>query len=576
MELNPFQQRAVTAVGHCIILACPGSGKTKVLSERAAHLLRENAIGRLCAVTFTSHSAEELKHRTLLSCGHENAKRLAVGTFHSVALNQLKRNMRRLPRLMNEGERLAVLRRCMRQHGAKLSFEEAVKTLDFYKSKVEPPVITDEKLKLVISEYQNVLKSENSMDFSDIILLAVQKMQAGEIPPLPINWLLVDESQDMDELQREWILLHGRAGVQITLVGDDDQSLYSFRNALGYDGIKDIGFALSASEITLPVNYRCAANILGHAAKLIANNQNRAHKQITPARSDVGVLANVRAADRWDELDRLMLALEKHDNGKGWAILARTNTILDDVEIALLNNDITCNRIGGKSVWEGMIGSLYLGLLKTIMDGSWTGIANALAFAGIPAKEIHEHSHAAEGDCFCKLDSAIAMMDSSKPGHKTVVRLRMGLAAWVGQRDKNRASLIVHGVGAFLAEYCSSKQIDLMKRLEASLAKLPGTLQQRLMLATKSTNNKEQTATTVQLLTMHASKGLEFDNVWIFGAEEGNLPHTDAGEDDERRLFYVGMTRARHTLYVSSSIDEGLESRFIGEAGLLNLKAGPA
>lgn len=569
MALNPYQERAVLAPGHCTILACPGSGKTRVLSERSAYLLNNHTLGRLCAVTFTNHSAVDLKKRVLSACGQDKASRLAVGTFHSVALNQLKRNLRResMPRLLSDGESLAVLRRCIRQHASGYSFESVVAAIQGAKARMDEKNFADLKTQAVYEEYQSVLASERSMDFADILLLAVDKMQKGEIPPLPIQWLLVDESQDMDAVQMEWILLHARNGVHVTLVGDDDQSLYSFRHALGYDGIREVGFALAATEVTLPINYRCAANILNHAAKLIGHNKNRAPKKITPHRTDDGVVMKVRAFDRADEMSKMVEVIKTHDNGRGWAVLARTNTILDDVELGLLDAGIPFLRTGGKSVWEGILGSTFAGLLRTILDGSWTGIANALSFCGIQASQINNHSHKTSGDCLSRLDEAIDGMEEGSAGYKTLQRLRGGFAAWISLREKNRAALIVYGVSDFLANYCKQKQYDLLKRLETTLVSMPGSLQQRLLLIGRD-SKAESSSRTVEIMTMHASKGLEFDNVWIAGVEEGNLPHTDSTEEDERRIMYVGMTRARHKLFVSSATEEGLESRFMTEAGL--------
>lgn len=190
--------------------------------------------------------------------------------------------------MLSEGERLAVLRRCWKQHVPNISFDDVVQAIDATKAKLTPVPFADPSLESVFNGYQELMESEGAMDFADLLLLSVRRMARGDMPPLPIRWLLVDEAQDMDEVQMEWILLHGRAGAEITLVGDDDQSLYAFRHALGYAGLQEITFALSATETTLPVNYRCAPNILGHAAKLIAHNRNRAAKKITAHREDAG------------------------------------------------------------------------------------------------------------------------------------------------------------------------------------------------------------------------------------------------------------------------------------------------
>lgn len=144
--------------------------------------------------------------------------------------------------------------------------------------------------------------------------------------PLPIKWLLVDESQDMDEVQMEWILLHGRAGAEITLVGDDDQSLYAFRHAMGYAGLQEITFALASMEVTLPVNYRCAQNILEHAARLIAHNKNRAEKKIVAHRTDQGKISILRLVDRDGEADTLTRTILEDAKDAQWAVRNRPAT----------------------------------------------------------------------------------------------------------------------------------------------------------------------------------------------------------------------------------------------------------
>ncbi|MDP1573161.1 MAG: ATP-dependent helicase [Pseudomonadota bacterium] len=568
VHLNSHQERAVAANGHCTILACPGSGKTRVLSERAARLLAAHPKGRLCAVTFTRDAAEELKSRILTSCGQDHARRLAVGTFHSLALAQLKRASRnKPPRLLSDGERMAVLRRCWKQHAPSLTFESVLQAVDAAKAKVAP-ALPDPSMEAVFHGYQDLLDAEGAMDFSDLILNSVRKMASGEMAPLAIRWLLVDEAQDMDEVQMEWILLHGRAGIEVTLVGDDDQSLYAFRHALGYAGLQEVSFALSATETTLPVNYRCAPNILAHAAKLIAHNKDRAAKKIAAHRDDPGEIRTVRAADRWDEADNIVKLIRESEGKQKWAILGRTNLIVDAAEVALSDTGIPCARSGGKSVWEHSIGSLFIGLLRTVQDGSWTGIANTLSFCGIHAEQVNGHSRNTSGGCFERLDAAIANTgEDDDTERKALVRVRMGLAAWTEQAAKGRPSLVLHGVAGFLSDYCKPNQLILLRKLEASLVRMSGSLAQRLAILGRSNASGQPPA--VQLMTLHASKGLEFDNVWIMGCEDGNLPHTDSTEEDERRLLYVGMTRARHRLVLSSAIEEGGASRFFEEAGLI-------
>lgn len=461
---------------------------------------------------------------------------------------------------------MAVLRRCWKQHASDLTFDSVVRAVDAAKARVVPPVFPDPSMEVVLHGYQELLDAEGAMDFSDLLLVSVRRMSEGEMAPLPIRWLLVDEAQDMDEVQMEWILLHGRAGIEVTLVGDDDQSLYAFRHALGYAGLQEVSFALSATETTLPVNYRCAPNILAHAAKLIAHNKDRATKKITAHRDDPGEIRVVRAADRWDEADMIVKSIRDSGSGQEWAILGRTNLIVDAVEVAMSDTGMPCARSGGKGVWEHSIGSLFLGLLRTVQDGSWTGIANALSFCGIHAVQVNGHSKNTSGGCFDRLDTAIANAGEVDE-KKALVRVRMGLAAWAEQATKGRPSLVVHGVAGFLSDYCKPNQLILLRKLEATLVRMSaGSLAQRLAILGRS--NTSDLRPSVHLMTLHASKGLEFDNVWIMGCEDGNLPHTDSTEEDERRLLYVGMTRARHRLVLSSAIEEGGASRFFEEAEL--------
>jgi superfamily I DNA/RNA helicase len=564
MKLNPYQERAVSATGHCTILACPGSGKTRVLSTRAARLLINHPKGRLCAVTFTRDAAEELRTRILASCGQDHLRRLAVGTFHSLALAQIKRSDRgRSLRLLSEGERLAVLRRVWKQHAPDISFDEAVQAIDAAKTRLAPAPFAAPSIESLHQGYQEIMEAEGGMDFADLLRLSVCRMTRGDMPPLPIRWLLVDEAQDMDEVQMEWILLHGRAGAEVTLVGDDDQSLYAFRHALGVAGLREVTFALSATETTLPVNYRCAPNILDHAARLIAHNQNRAPKKIVAHREDAGEIRVLRVPDRFSEADQIVADIGQGSREEEWAILARTNQILDMVELALSDAGRPFFRSGGRSVWEHSIGSVFLGLLRSILDDSWIGVANALSFCGIHAEWINERSRHASETCATRLESAIKDDDA----RKTLRRLNRGLASWRAQAMKDRPALVTHGVASFLADYCKKpNQANLLRKLEASVAGRDGSLSRRISLLGRVNSARPKFA--VQIMTPHASKGLEFDKVWIMGCEDHNLPHTDSTEEDERRLLYVGMTRARHRLILSSAVEEGLASRFLEEAGL--------
>lgn len=462
------------------------------------------------------------------------------------------------------------MRRCYSQHNPEIPFDDVVAAIDFAKSKIARPTFGDTVIEDIFEEYELVLKSENAMDFSDILLSSVRMMRDGEIPALPIRWLLVDEAQDMDEVQKEWILFHGRSGIEVTLVGDDDQSLYSFRNALGYKGMLDITKALSSSSMTLPVNYRCPPNILDHAAKLIQFNQDRAQKQISAHKSDLGELHVIRGSDREDEFRYLTKYIKA--NPDGWVVLSRTNMMLDDVEAMLVEAGVSYTRTDSKSIWERSIGCDLLGLMRSVSNGSWTGIANVLVRFGMDPSLVNQHSKKTSDlnhQCEERLAALKQTMCNGQENDlgMTIESLAENFSAWRRHAEKRNTGLVIHGIVKFLSPTCKGeRQKKLLSSLGKSLAKAPGSLTQ--IVAMIGRNLSSEVSVPVQLMTLHSAKGLEFDNVWIVGVEEGNIPHSDSSEEEERRLLYVGMTRAKKRLFLSSSIADGLESRFLSEAGL--------
>ena len=533
---------------------------------RAARLLSENKTGRLCAVTFTRDAAAELKLRTLKLCGGREAQRLAVGTFHSIALSQIRR-LKHLSRikLLSDGERMGMLRRCYSQFKCKAPFEDVLSAIDRAKSQLVTPKFEDVEIEDVFHAYQGLLATERGMDFSDILLTVVNGIREDSIKPLSIRWLLADEFQDADEVQKQWVIEHGKTGIEVTIVGDDDQCLYSFRNALGYQGMQDLTQQLVSQEITLPINYRCAPNILGHAASLIAHNKVRASKAIQASRSSNGSIKVHRVADRLDEAGRVAKAI-KSSPGQTWAVLARTNSLLEHVEAELMAKSIPYRLSGGKSIWDGMAGSALVGLLKSVHSDNWTGMANALSMCGIKPDLLNlDHSHKSCDQMLEKIREHIPENDVR--ASKIINGVRRGCADWRRQIADGNTSLAIYAATNWFSQYLKSDRGNLLKKLANVIAKLNGSLAQRLNTLTRL--NSDAAAAGVVLSTLHGSKGLEFDSVWIIGAEDNNLPHPDSTEEEERRLFYVGMTRARNRLEISSSLEDGPESRFMREAELL-------
>jgi len=273
-----------------------------------------------------------------------------------------------------------------------------------------------------------------------------------------------------------------------------------------------------------------------------------------------------RLVDRFDEAVSVVKAIGESKN-QTWAVLARTNSLLEIVEAELLLNGIPYRLSGGRSVWDGMVGSALVGLLKSLQADSWTGMANALSMCGIKSELLNlDHTHK---NCDQMLEKILSHMedDADARAFKMIQSVRRGCVDWRKQMADGNVSLAIYAASKWLAYYIKSDRVALLKKLANIIAKLNGTLGQRLNTLSRFENNNHA-AVGVLLSTLHGSKGLEFDCVWVIGAEDNNLPHPDSTEDEERRLFYVGMTRARDRLEISSSLADGAVSRFIKEAGL--------
>jgi superfamily I DNA/RNA helicase len=499
-----------------------------------------------------------------------NSSRLAVGTFHSIALGQIRRNnLHGLGRLISEGERLSLIRRCWKQHAKRHSLESVIQAIDASKSRVDWKPSESPSIMAALATYGELLKAEGAIDFADLMLKAVRDMHSKSMPPLSVRWLLVDEAQDMDEIQIEWVKIHARQGIDVTLVGDDDQSLYSFRHATGYAGLLHISEFLSSAIISLPINYRSPDNIVQHANRLISHNVNRAPKSIEANRKTPGAINVMRVADRWSEAELIASRIGSDEDIDSWAILGRTNSILDKVEIAFVERTLPYIRLGGKSVWEKTVGSTLLGLLHSVAAGTWTGIANTLFYCGMAPTVVNDISLIRpEILGIERLDAIIqnhlGSIDSSAD-RDLLIALHIAMRGWDQQARLDRPVLVIHAVTAWLAGRAAGEDASLLQRLEGILCRMTGRLLNRLVTVQSRRQSLNGGAA---IMTMHAAKGLEFPNVWILGAEEGSLPHADATEEEERRLFYVGMTRTKGQLIVSSAADEGPVSRFVAEADL--------
>lgn len=557
IQLTPQQQEAVLYDGHLLIVAGPGSGKTSTTVAKGTRVLRDPARS-LIMVTFTKEAAEEMRKRLDASILASKLRppdesRLVVATFHSIAIRHLKRyglKTRVLsPAAQNMLYRDAVLAAGVDKNewgDVQKEFERFMYSVD-----QESVVLTLDVTRAVIKRYRSLLKATGQIDLYTVMRDCALKVHDGTLPPLPYTDLLVDEGQDADDLQLLWIFAHAKAGCRVTIVADDDQSIYEWRNALGYEGMRSFLDKFHAHRIELGDNFRCRAEILGRAALLISHNDKRLSKHLVARRGKGGAIAAFRGAGSDDQnrvlADVIEAAPEQHTNV---AILARTNRSLDLLEIVLRGRGIAYTRLG-KSIWDDHVIAGYVGLLQTLLDGSPSGLLPTLQLLNVSDEVRSDLLVALGGNATTFLDGTIPPMDSlDGTDKKALVGLARDFSYWRRQLRAAASPLsgsvreVILEVGEQYASWTHSKQGKLLVELcSRILADLKGTLSSRLNFISR--RDRDARAAVV-LMTMHGAKGLEFATVHVIDANNNDDGSAIVRPDAERRLMYVAMTRAKN------------------------------
>jgi len=557
-NLTPQQLEAVRHDGHLLIVAGPGSGKTSTSVAKAKRVLRDPARSMLM-VTFTKEAAEEMRKRLVVAMEASQLRppdetRLVVATFHSIAIRHLKRF----------GLRMKVLSPAAQNH----LYNDAVQACDVEKEdwgEVQKEFeqvmysIDQESIQVmditrrVVARYQQLLRATGQVDLYTIMRDCAMKVSDGSLPPLPYTDMLVDEGQDTDELQRLWIFAHARAGCRVTIVGDDDQSIYEWRNALGYKGMKSFLETFRAHRIELGDNFRCRNEILTPAVVLISRNEKRLSKHLVARRGSGGVAAafDAKSPDKQNThlADLIEACPEKHTNV---AVLARTNRSLDLLEIVLRGRGLEYSRLG-RSIWDQPTIAGYIGLLQTLLDGTPAGLLPTLQLRHVDADVRSELLQALHGDVSTYLDGKIPDLDSvTKTDKDNLVELARDCSYWRRQLRSTGGQLggsvreVILEVGQQYARWTRNEHgkrlLDVCSRI---LADLKGTLSARLMVVSRKERNLKAP---IVLMTMHGAKGLEFDTVHIVDANKVDDGSTLLRPEAERRLMYVAFTRAKNCL----------------------------
>lgn len=584
--LNADQSKAAMERGHCLVVACPGSGKTTLVVSKISTIFEEVPNSRIVAVTFTRDAANSLKlSATRRFKNNPNLKVLpsqfVVGTFHALCIWQLTQ-AGKMGQLVKPREQREFMARAWKAVAPKnLELEDAEKIIETCKSALDY-VPGDDVAGELYTAYADMMARNHVMDFQDVMLNCVRYMRSGEVQPIKCSHIMVDEFQDTDEVQYAWFMEHVKAGSMGTAVADDDQCIYSWRRAMGYEGMMRFAEETSARIITLGTNYRSHSEILNAAARVISQNVSRVDKSFHAHKGVGGALSIERVPSRKEEASAVAKRiLEEYahapvDEETGmiqiadgqWAVLARTNRLLDDLEAALAINNLPCYRSGGSSLWNTKPVALYLALLRSILTGEKSGIDHALHGAGMTEEDIRTLHKCIGSRCHPLLhgDLSIAQKFSGEPA-LILETFITHAAKWRSNIEIGRSNQALSAAAGWMVKYASSPlEIKLLGIASDALCDMKGSFSERLDRVSLKDGKDKREKTGVALHTMHGAKGLEFKNVWIIACEESIIPNGKSPVDEERRLFFVAMTRAENRLIMSSALGSNKPSRFLKDA----------
>jgi DNA helicase-2/ATP-dependent DNA helicase PcrA len=608
-KLNPPQREAVlTTEGPLLVLAGAGSGKTRVITHRIVHLLDEGVSARaILAVTFTNKAATEMKERVVHMAG-KRAQPLTISTFHSFGADLLREDLHRLgwPRkfaILDTGDQLALIRRAMRERRIDDRAFDARKVLTAISraknsnTAPEPkPEGLGDDYDLVTAEvfplYQLGLRAQGAVDFDDLIILPTQLLRQfedlHEKYTRRFRYLLVDEFQDTNVAQLE--LLQALTGTRknVCAVGDDDQCIYSWRGAEVRNILDFDRFFPGGKEVRLEQNYRSMQVILDAANAVIAHNPERKAKKMWTDRAGGERIKLVVAHGEEDEARYVASEIHRYAlDGvplDDIAVLYRTNGQSRPVEEALREKSLPYEVVGGSEFFDRREVKDVVAYFKVIANPR--DEVSLLRIVNVPARGIGDvtmerlvaHARRLEVPLQEAMDRAAEFEDLPRGAAEKVAEFRGMLARYraafnkgnlaevsaqlleeigfkdaarlhapsvaAGDRKVKSVDQVVASLGAF--ERREGKKADLLTYLN------------RLSLDSKEEEDEELPAGKgrVTLMTLHGSKGLEYRIVFLIGAEEDLLPHSGMqGEaqnlPEERRLAYVGITRAREVLYLS-------------------------
>ena len=622
-DLNSAQKEAVVNTeGPVLVVAGAGSGKTKVLTSRIAHIIKNKKAfpNQILSVTFTNKAAKEMHFRVSKILKSDATGLSWLGTFHSICAKILRRhaNAARLNSnftILDTDDQTRLIKNICKSENIdskKLSPKLILSIIDKWKNKgwfpnaviLKKKDIFDKIILPVYKIYQQKLIDLNCCDFGDLILHCVNILEKNkdicEIYKKNFKYILVDEYQDTNFIQSKWLNILAKSNKNICCVGDDDQSIYSWRGAEIKNFLEFDQIYKNTKVIRLEENYRSTQNILSVASQLISNNQNRVGKTLKTNKED-GDLINLNcykngkdeAIGISDEVEKI----KKKYSLNNVAILVRAIFQTREFEERFLKIGLPYRILGGIKFYERAEVKdcvAYLRIVKQHRDDlAFERIVNnpKRSIGDNTLKQIHE---------FAKINSTNLEFASRKMINQNLIKpkTKMGLSIFLNSLSKWRNDLeikkinhvkllqIILDESGYSAMLKNKKDIENENRIE-NIKELLSAMKEfdnlesfldHVSLAT--TIDQDWEGQKINMMTMHAAKGLEFDIVFLPGWEEGLFPHQKSieekgqnGLEEERRLAYVGITRAKKKAIISFSMNrfyqgdwiDSMASRFIDE-----------
>ncbi len=610
-NLNQKQIEAVTHIdGPCLVLAGAGSGKTKVLTTRIAYLIDQGIFSnQILAITFTNKAAKEMRERLNVLVPNNN---VFVGTFHSLGVRIIRENNELLGldknfTILDSEDVLSIIKKILKDNGydPKLNSPSYIRNrISFIKNEMlgageiakffnTPPEKVAEK---IYYEYEEILHRNNSVDFDDLLTLPVKLFSEHkdilEKYQDRYRYILIDEYQDTNEVQYKFSKMLAKKYKNLFIVGDPDQSIYMFRGANFRNILNFENDYTEAKVIPLEENYRSTNYILKAANSVIKNNKERKEKTLYSAKGDGVKVKYLRAYDGKHEITLVIEEIKKllanGFNKKDIGVLYRTNAQSRLIEEMFIKSNIPYKVVGSYYFYNRKEIKDLLSYLKLIHnhhdDISLRRIINTPK-RGIGPTAIKKIEQAAK-------EQNISMFDAINSGKELDFK---NLIIELTKESENISlteliDLILDKSG-IKAELENDHNLENELRIEylmefksitASFEERTGSVNLADFLEEVSLiadiSEHRDTDDVVTLMTIHSAKGLEFEAVFLVGMEEGIFPHSNAfleegGLEEERRLCYVGITRAKQQLFISNAKRRilygkettNLPSRFISE-----------